>query len=830
MTRSADDCRARERALFDRAIALDGEERAEFVRGLTRNAPDLAERVHELVAAYERSASFEAPPPGVPQHGASAPPIDVGSRLGPYRIIERLGEGGMGEVFLAEQQEPVPRRVAIKLIKRGMDTREIVSRFRSEYRVLSLLDHPNVARVFDCDAAPDGRPYFALEHVPGRPITEFCDEKRLDISGRLRLVIDVCRGVQHAHQTGILHRDLKPSNILVTERYGGFAPKIIDFGVAKLTSAELALGTAHTQLGDVVGTPDYMSPEQAGAAVDLDTRSDVYALGIVLYELLVGSSPYGRGFRDVGLEEAKRAIREVEPRRPSTNLPGNPEAAARARDTDVRRWARRLRGDLDWIILTCLAKERALRYDSAAELAADIERHLADEPVVARPPTVVYRSRKFVRKHRRGVTVAVLFLVSLLCGLTWAFVEKERAERSADDARRALVQAKTMSSFLADALSSASPYRARGLDTTLMMRVLGNATARIQRGELAATPEAELELRLIVARVYDELGELELESDILRGTERLARDLHGERSDALARAVSAEARVLGGRGMEARAQERFEEAHRLFVVAGTSESADAARVLTAQANCLGVLGRLSEAIDKSQAAASCFMRLEGERSEGYLSAILAEARATLAQGRWERASELARHAAELAESQPHGLRRIVARMMLGNIEMDRRRFGEASREYEACLELARDLHAGPHRDTILVRRSLAVCQLRMGLGERALEEAQTALDEARSLCSGDHSSVARTLDTVGHILLESSRPAEARSVLDQARSMWRRLHEGDHPDLAWALERSGRCGIALGRPREALREFEEALAMRRRLGGDDWTGLARSLM
>jgi non-specific serine/threonine protein kinase/serine/threonine-protein kinase len=346
---------------------------------------------------------------------ASSPAHDASGeerRIGPYRLLEKLGEGGMGEVWLAEQTEPVRRRVALKVIKRGMDTEQVVARFSAERQALALMDHPAVAKVFEAGSTPQGRPYFVMEHVRGVPITEHCDRHKLGTRERLALFVQVCEGVQHAHQKAILHRDLKPSNVLVTEQDGRRQPKIIDFGVAKATTQRLTERTVYTELGVLIGTPEYMSPEQAEmTGEDVDTRTDVYSLGVMLYELLVGALPFeSRDLRESGYEEMRRKIREQEPRKPSarvTTLSAEHavESAGR-RQTNVPGLVRQLRGDLDWIVMKALEKDRARRYGSPAELAADVERHLGNQPVLAGRPSAAYRARKFVRRHRLGVGVA----------------------------------------------------------------------------------------------------------------------------------------------------------------------------------------------------------------------------------------------------------------------------------------------------------------------------------------------------------------------------------------------------------------------------------------
>ena len=384
--------------------------------------------------AFEPASSADGPPP--PHDDPSPPPFQVG----PYRILTAIGRGGMGVVYLAEQEHPIRRKVALKVIKLGMDTREVVARFDTERQALALMSHANIARVFDAGAFDDGRPYFVMEYVAGVPITDYCDRNRLSTRERLALFVPVCQAVQHAHQRGIIHRDLKPSNVLVATEDGRAVPKIIDFGIAKATDLRRAEETALTRDGVLIGTPEYMSPEQADpGALAVGTTTDIYSLGVVLYELLAGVVPFEVDrLRNAAYGEVLRVVREEEPRRPSLSLTGLGARAgeiASLRDTDAPSLQKQLRGDLDWIILRALEKDPARRYPSASEFAADIERHLCDEPVVASPPSALYRLRKTVRKHRVIATAAAAVIVTLAAGLavsTLIFVSAREARNLSD--------------------------------------------------------------------------------------------------------------------------------------------------------------------------------------------------------------------------------------------------------------------------------------------------------------------------------------------------------------------------------------------------------------
>ena len=356
---------------------------------------------------------------------------------GRFKLRQKLGEGGMGEVWVADQAEPVQRRVAIKVVRPGLDSDRMLARFEQERQALALMDHPNIAKVLDAGEA-EGRPYFVMELIKGVPITEYCDRARLSPRERLRLFVPVCEAVQHAHQKGVVHRDLKPSNILVALYDGRPVPKVIDFGIAKATGPRLTDRSIYTEVGALIGTLEYMAPEQAELNnLDIDTRADVYALGAILYELLTGSVPFSRQeLQASGFLEMLRVIREVEPPRPSTKLSksGTLPSVADVRRTDPQKLVSLMRGELDWIILKCLEKDRGRRYQAASGLARDLEHYLADEPVEACPPTAGYRLRKFARKYRTPMLVAGAFVLLLTLGAivaTWQAVRATAAERSA---------------------------------------------------------------------------------------------------------------------------------------------------------------------------------------------------------------------------------------------------------------------------------------------------------------------------------------------------------------------------------------------------------------
>jgi serine/threonine protein kinase len=459
-------------AIFETALALETQaQRAEYLHR-ARPEPELRRQVESLLAAHEHPDSvFEEET----VRAETLPSEGVGAVIGRYKLLEKLGEGGFGSVWLGEQKEPVRRKVALKVIKLGMDTKQVIARFEAERQALALMDHPNIAKVLDAGTIgpegaesqisnlksqiPEGRPYFVMELVRGIAITKFCEENKLTTHDRLDLFIKVCHAVQHAHQKGIIHRDLKPSNVLVTLHDSVPVPKVIDFGIAKATQQELTAKTLHTMFQQFIGTPAYVSPEQAErSGLDIDTRSDIYSLGVLLYELLTGVTPFdGKELLASGLDEMRRTIREKEPVHPSTKLsqtlvaanvsslkssdgrPGTEEEtrASSCRLLRVKETIALLRGDLDWIVMKCLEKDRTRRYETANGLAADLKRHLSGEPVLARPPSTAYRVQKFVRRNKAGVVAASLLLFLLVAGVIGTSLGLFRAERERMAAMRA---------------------------------------------------------------------------------------------------------------------------------------------------------------------------------------------------------------------------------------------------------------------------------------------------------------------------------------------------------------------------------------------------------
>jgi serine/threonine protein kinase len=484
----------RVKAVFNEALKIGSSpERAAYLDKACAGAPEVRKEVDALLnARADAGNSSRAVAPSDELTGpspwqrveATCPPEEsqrtlprealveaVGTSLGPYKLVQQLGEGGMGAVFVADQTTPVKRRVALKVIKPGMDSVQILHRFEAERQALALMDHFNIAKVLDAGTTAAGRPYFVMELVKGVPITTYCDELHLTLRERLELFVPVCQAVQHAHQKGIIHRDIKPSNVLVSMQDGKPVPKVIDFGLAKALHQRLTDKSMYTEIGQIIGTLEYMSPEQAElSALDIDTRADIYALGVLLYELLTGTTPLDRKrLRQAAYTEIVRLIREVEPPKPSTRLSQSKDALtslSQQRRTDPARLMKEVRGELDWIVMKCLEKDRTRRYETANSLAHDVERYLKDEPVEACPPSRRYRLSKFVRKHRAGLVIAVGFVALLVVGVavsSWLAIRATVAEAKT---RAALTEARrqTAVQMLERGLSLCEQHQeARGL-------------------------------------------------------------------------------------------------------------------------------------------------------------------------------------------------------------------------------------------------------------------------------------------------------------------------------------------------------------------------------
>jgi serine/threonine protein kinase/tetratricopeptide (TPR) repeat protein len=660
-----------------------------------------------------------------------------GDLVGPYRLLRSLGEGGMGLVFEAQQEQPVRRRVALKLIKRGMDTRAVVSRFRAERQALALMNHPGIARVFDVGATGDGRPYFAMELVDGAPITTICQERRLPIEARLELFAAVCDAVQHAHQRGVIHRDLKPSNILVREVDDRPQPVVIDFGIAKATGRDALERSLMTVHGAVVGTPDYMSPEQADSGgLDVDTRSDVYSLGVVLYELLTGTRP----FPDVepgpsGWEAHRRRLTQESPRRPSSRVadfgPGHQPDAATPRSL-----RRRLAGDLDWIVLRCLERDRERRYATVADLAADIRRHLRREPVEAGPPDRLYRISKFVQRHRVAVLSAAVVAIALLAGTlvaTVGFVRARAAEREEAAARIEAENEAAASSELADFMvrlfEVSNPGEARGNSVTAR-EILDRGVERI-RSDLEGQPVVQARLMHTMGTVYLQLGLYAESAALLEEAASRRRSAIGANSPELADSLLTLGQVQRRLMRLEDAQISFEEALGIREAVFGDDSPPVGEVLRSLAVVHRLIGETDTALEQLERSLRIAEAHHGPEHRETASVLNNLAVAAFQAGDLDRARGALERSLAVLE-RDLGPDHPDVGTLVNNLGMIARRQGDnraAIAYFERDIELSRRVLGSDHPDMASVLRNLGFAH--MALGE--YEPARAALEESRAI-------------------------------------------------------------------------------------------------
>ncbi len=718
-------------------------------------------------------------------------PDDQCERIGPYKLIQKIGEGGFGTVWIAEQERPIRRRVALKITKLGMDTREVIARFEQERQALAMMDHPHIARVFDAGATQSGRPFFAMELVHGIKITDYCDQANLSTAGRLELFMQVCNAVQHAHQKGIIHRDLKPSNILVALRDGVPVPKVIDFGVAKATAGTLTEPTVETEFNQFIGTPAYMSPEQAQMSnLDVDTRSDIYSLGVLLYELLVGHTPFDREIlMRAGLDEMRRVIREQEPPRPSTALLSMTAdvraTVAQHRQADGANIARLVTGDLDWIVMKALEKDRTHRYDTAVGFAEDIRRYLENEPVTAAAPSVIYRLRKFARRNKTGLFVAALITVVLLAatGISiWeanlALAAKNEANEKATAERTAREESEAITNFLTGVFRSADP--ARDGRTITVAETLGAAVKSLDH-DLAGQPARRAQLQATVGSAYRALG---LPREAIPLQEK-ALDYYRDAS-----------------GMDAPAT---------------------VGVMTSLAFSYSDDGRREEALKLREEVLPLTRKVKGPTHPATLLAMNNLALSYFDGGHRAEALQLREQVLELSRkiNGPEHLATIGAMTNLAISYTEAGRPADALKLQEQVLPLSRKVNGPGHPDTLKAMNYLARSYFDAGRVDEALKLLEAAVEQSRKVNGAEHHETLWAMNDLANLKAGggASRRDEALKLREQVLELTRKARGPEHPATLTAMNNLALSYGEAGRQKEALKLREEVLPLSRTVNG-----------
>jgi eukaryotic-like serine/threonine-protein kinase len=748
----------------------------------------------------------------------------AGTMIDRYYLLQKVGEGGMGEVWLAEQREPVRRRVALKLVKAGMNTREVIARFESERQALALMDHPAIAKVFDAGAAPQGAPYFVMEYVAGVPITAFCDNHRLTTRERLELFICVCEGVQHAHQKAIIHRDLKPSNILVTEVGGRPAPKIIDFGLAKALTQKLTVDTIFTRVGAIIGTPQYMSPEQAlSSGEDIDTRTDVYSLGIILYELLAGEPPLE--LRKIAFQEFLRRLREDEPPKPSTRIRTRDRATstdlARKRQTEPLALARQVRGDLDSIVLKALEKDRARRYGSPSELAADIGRFLRNEPVLAVRPSAMYRARKFARRYRVALATAAAFVAVLIAAAGISILQSMRANREA-----AVAQA--VNDFLQnDLLAQASAANQSGPNTKpdphLEVRTaLDRAASRIA-GKFDRQPEVEAAIRDTIGWTYMDLG------------------LYPEARMQLERALEVQRRALGAEdprtldtmhrlGSAADLQGKHGEAEALYSQALEiqrrvlgPEHPDTLKSVSGLALAYYGEGKFPQAEALDRQTLEIRRRVLGPEHHDTLVSMNNLAADYEQQGKYAQAETLDRQVVEIERRVlgPEHPETLGSMNDLAVVYNDEGKYAQAETLDRQVLEIKRRVLGSEHRDTLISMNNLAEVYLLQGNYAQAEALYNQTLEGERRALGTEHPTTLLSTNNLANVYQEEGKYTQAEALYIQTLEIQRRVLGAEHPTTLMSMNNLADVYGAEGKFAQAETLFSKTVAMSRRALGPE---------
>jgi serine/threonine protein kinase len=760
---------------------------------------------------------------------AAAGESQLGSRIGRYRVLEKIGEGGFGVVYMAEQEEPVRRKVALKVIKLGMDTRQVVARFEAERQALALMDHPGIAKVHDAGATPSGRPFFVMELCQGKSITEYCDGNRLPLRDRLGLFVQVCQAVQHAHQKGLIHRDIKPSNILVSTVDGSPVAKVIDFGIAKATEARLTEKTFFTENKQLIGTPEYMSPEQAEGSQDIDTRSDVYSLGVLLYELLTGSTPFSsHELRSAAYAEIQRIIREVDPPRPSTRLSQAADTIASVaanRRTEPRRLGTIIRGELDWIVMKALDKARGRRYASASDFAVDIERYLGNEPVSARPATALYRWGKFARRNKALVAGSGAVLLTLVVGLATTTAMYFRADEAraaeATERRRAQTKSETtqaINDFLTqDLLAAPNPWEGGGRNVTVA-ETLDKAAAKV-RTRFTGKPDVEASVRATLGESYRSLGLFrEAQPHYDRALE--LRSSRGDDDEAdLAETLRMQAANMQSMGLFKEAEPVCRDALTRKTKLFGAESVPVADTLEGLADIQNGQSLYTEA-EKSLREALRIREstpAEAPAQQGGDTA-LARLTSTLGsslhyQGKYEEGEKQKLKALDMFKAATGERSPQVAQVLsdLGTVYFEMDRFDESERYFRLSLPLLIELLGPEHAIVLINQRSLANTLSFQGKEAEAEPIFKEVLEISERTLGATHPDTLGTINSFATMMLRSKRHSEAEPLLASLLERSTKALGEKHAETLKYASNLAWCEAHLKKSADAERHFRMAV-------------------